>query len=251
MDVIISDQELADIRPVGKKNPDEHKPSKCTTCGVELQFLGYATKPGKDGRAAKWPTYAKCSNPDCKTGQKTLKALQQDRQGGAQAKVIKQAKSTPGWEKELKERRNKPISQILAEQAEKPAEAVDASEAPAAKRGLPTGGVSIDRSVYTVYQLDEKHPLRDLEAICRSYQPGAVKMNDADLTVLVANSKIRDVPRMEYREDFVHVLVCSGYRPGVEGTAGMMDVFPIARAEGLTPLYRYVAADKSKKLVQK
>lgn len=41
-----------------------HEVIKCTVCGAELHFQGYATKMGKDGRIAKWAVYEPCPNKE-------------------------------------------------------------------------------------------------------------------------------------------------------------------------------------------
>lgn len=44
------------------KKDGPHPALPCTICGYERKFTGYATKIGKNGKEAKWPTYEECPN---------------------------------------------------------------------------------------------------------------------------------------------------------------------------------------------
>ena len=51
---------------------EAHAPALCASCQSVLPFIEYGTKPGKNGKIAKWPIYEKCKNDRCSVGRKNL-----------------------------------------------------------------------------------------------------------------------------------------------------------------------------------
>lgn len=134
----------------------EHKPLKCQQCGSELPFIRYDSKPGKDGREAKWPVYEKCVNPDCLTGKKTLRQRDLDVHAAAAAKVAETANSN-------------------------------------GHSSLPKGGVPPTHDVYTIYQLGTKTPVDELIQLFELHWPGTpARMNPQDIGWMYQQLKLAD-----------------------------------------------------------
>ena len=244
-DTVLSDAELADLRPIEKPHPA----LPCSQCGKPLAFIEYGHKLGKNGKEAKWPIYDKCVNPACISGRKNLQregkivphaadprpelnaigakhAAKAAAKGKTSLPPVTISSSVP-----YEERKEAKVEAVVPTVPVEQTEDMNKSVARAARVvGIP------DRTTYRYYQLDTKNRIGELQAICRAYKPGAIKMLKKDLEAIVADYKPDDMPRVEKLSELQYQLVCG---------AGN---FPIYLIEGLSPFYFYVAAELDKKI---